>query len=339
MIEARYHDSVNVVQALSASAQAAPSPFDRAEWYALIAASGIAPLIVTADAGAASAMLVLTQNNRRIRPLSNWYAFTWRPLITGGQAGEDLLAVIAKDLKNRGFRVTLEPVPDEDGSASRIARAFRKAGWQVSVETCDINHVLPVSRRSFADYWKDRPGSLRSTLKRKGNKVTTEVLTRFVPKAWDAYEQIYAASWKPEEGAPAMLRAFAKAEGDAGRLRLGLARYDGIPVAAQFWTVERDIAYIHKLAHLESHRHLSAGTTLSAALFAHVIDHDAVELVDFGTGDQIYKSDWMEAVRPRFRIDCLDPAQVRAWVPLAKRRLRALRGTPAATLAPAGARG
>lgn len=339
MVEARYHDSVNVVQALSAQGLPAPSPFDRAEWYALLADTGIKPLIATVELAGVSAGFALSVSDGRITPLRNWYAFTWRPLMTGGEAGDALLAALARGLKTRGFRVTLEPVPDEDGSATRLARAFRSAGWQVAVEPCDINHILPVKGRSFAEYWDGRPGQLRTTLKRKGQKVTTDIFSRFDREAWEAYEQIYAASWKPEEGAPAMLRAFAEAEGDAGRLRLGLARQDGVPVAAQFWTVENGIAYIHKLAHLESHRHLSAGTTLSAALFAHAIDIDRVELVDFGTGDQSYKGDWMEAVRPRYRIDCLDPAQVRAWPPLVKRSLRALRGTPAVTLAPTGAHG
>lgn len=136
-----------------------------------------------------------------------------------------------------------------------------------------------------------------------------------------------------------MLRAFAEAEGATGRLRLGVARAEGLAVAAQCWTVENGTAYIHKLAHLESHKHLSAGTTLSAALFAHVIDTDTVTLIDFGTGDQSYKTDWMEAVRPRYRVDCLDPAQARAWAPLAKRRLRALRSPTVAALAPAPAHG
>lgn len=119
-----------------------------------------------------------------------------------------------------------------------------------------------------------------------------------------------------------MLRAFVEAEGAAGRLRLGVARAEGIAVAAQCWSVENSVAYIHKLAHLESHRQLSAGTTLSARLFSHVIDTDRVNLVDFGTGDQIYKADWMEAVRPRFRVDCLNPARLRSLAPLAKRMLR-----------------
>jgi hypothetical protein len=320
VIEARYHDSVNVLQALSAPPS--PAPFDRAEWFALLAETGLVPLIAMADDAGETAALALTEAGGHITPLRNWYSFTWRELAPAGAAGDRLLAAIARQLKQRGWRVTLEPVPGEDGSAERLARAFRAAGWQVAVEPCDINHILPVKGRSFAEYWDTRPGPLRTTLKRKAKKVSVEVLTRFDPQVWADYEAIYAASWKPAEDQPAMLRAFAQSEGAAGRLRLGVARADGLAIAAQCWTVENGIAYIHKLAHLESHKALSAGTTLTAALFAHVIDTDRVGLVDFGTGDQSYKADWMEDVRPRYRIDCLDMRAPRSWAPLAKRWLR-----------------
>ncbi|MCZ8136534.1 MAG: GNAT family N-acetyltransferase [Porphyrobacter sp.] len=323
VIEARYHDSVNVLQALTAPA--ASAPFDRAEWYALLAETGLTPLIAIASDADNAAALALTEDGGRITPLRNWYSFTWRQLAPAGAAGDRLLEAIARQLKTRGHRVTLEPVPGEDGSAERLARAFRAAGWRVAVEACDTNHILEVGGRSFAEYWESRPGQLRTTLKRKAKKVETQVLTRFDADVWADYEAIYAASWKPAEDQPAMLRAFAQSEGAAGRLRLGVARAEGLAVAAQCWTVENGVAYIHKLAHLESHKPLSAGTTLSAALFQHVIDIDKVDLVDFGTGDQSYKADWMEAVRPRFRIDCLDMGQPAAWAPLAKRMLRRLR--------------
>lgn len=341
MIETRYHDSVNVLQALSANAPRADGegPFDRAEWFALLAETGLAPLIAVASDAEHTAALALTGADGRITPLRNWYSFTWRQSAPPGPAGDALLTAIARKLRDANWRVTLEPVPDEDGSAGRLARAFRAAGWRVVVEPCDINHVLPVRGRSFAEYWQSRPSVLRNTLKRKAKKVKTRVITQFDPAVWAEYETVYAASWKPAEDQPAMLRAFAEAEGAAGRLRLGVARADGIAVAAQCWTVENAIAYIHKLAHLDSHRHLSAGTTLSAALFEHALDVDRVALVDFGTGDQSYKADWMEATRPRFRIDCLDVTRPRSWPALGKRALRlaGARGAPphAGGIAPA----
>jgi hypothetical protein len=228
--------------------------------------------------------------------------------------------------------VVLSKLADEDGTATRLERAFRRAGWIVLREPCDSNHVLPVAGRSYADYLAGRPGALRTTLKRKAKKVAVEVLTSFAGEAWEAYERVYGDSWKPEEGDPGLLRRFAEAEGAAGRLRLGLARHEGAVVAAQFWTVEDSTAYIHKLAHLESAKPLSAGTTLSAALFEHVIDRDRVEWVDFGTGDDPYKRDWMEQVRPRFRLTCLRRGDPRNWAKIARGVLNgALAGRSART--------
>ena len=337
VIEARYHDSVNVLQEMfdrGSGATCVAAPFDRAEWYALLTETGLQPLIAVAKDNGAAVALALTETNGRITPLRNWYSFSWRQLAPKNENGDRLLGQLARNLRIRGHRVTLAPVPDEDGSATRLATAFANAGWRVEVSRCDANHVLEVQGRNFADYWASRPGPLRTTLKRKRKKVDVSVLDHFDAQSWSQYEYIYDASWKPTECEPAMLRAFARAEGAAGRLRLGLAFHEGAPIAAQFWTVENGIAYIHKLAHLESHRNLSAGTTLSAALFEHVIDRDRVTLIDFGTGDEPYKADWMEATRPRYQIDCIDMRKWRGWVDLGRLALRRSRHANIPKLAP-----
>ncbi len=194
----------------------------------------------------------------------------------------------------------------------------------VAREWCDSNHVLEVAGRSFAEYLGGRPGPVRTTLKRKAKKVSIEILRDFHRDAWQDYETVYAESWKPGEGDPTLLRRFAEAEGAAGRLRVGLARHEGDVVAAQFWTVEDGTAYIHKLAHRESAKPLSAGTTLTAALFEHTIDRDCVKLVDFGTGDDPYKRDWMEQVRPRYRLTCWRRGAPRNWPEMGKALLRRL---------------
>ena len=328
MIETRYHDSVNVLQEMFVDQATAPvvsAPFDRPEWYALLEEkAGLVPFVAVAGEQDVRGAIAMTRSSGTMSALRNWYNFTWKPLLPPGERGDALLEAMARSLRGQGHRAMFAPVPDEDGTASRIANAFAKAGWRVEVTRCDTNHFLEVGGRTFAEYWAARPGTLRTTLKRKGSKVQTQIFDRFDPDAWSAYERVYAASWKPSEDAPAMLRAFAEAEGQAGRLRLGLAMHEGQVVAVQFWTVENTTAYIHKLAHLESHKELSAGTTLSAALFEHVIDVDHVATVDFGTGDEPYKRDWMEATRPRFQIDCLDMRQPRAWVSLTRLAARRL---------------
>lgn len=320
MTAVSYHGTVNDLQGLSFAGQ---GPFARPEWFALLEDHGAEPFLALARDGTHALALPLARNGSGLESLTNWYAFTWSKLATEG-ASPSLLERLARDLKLRASRIELTKLPDEEGTATRLETALRRAGWLVLRERCDSNHVLPVGGRSYADYLAARPGPLRTTLKRKAKKVETEIIAHFDKDAWNSYEAVYAESWKPEEGDPALLRRFAEAEGAAGRLRLGLARHAGEVVAAQAWTVENGTAYIHKLAHLESAKPLSAGTTLTAALFEHVIDRDGVGLVDFGTGDDPYKRDWMEQVRPRYRLTCWRPSDPRNWPAIGKAALRTL---------------
>ena len=340
MVSVEYHRDLKEVQSdadlarlLSAPAQAAP--FDRLDWWRLLAQHcGMAPCLVVARDASGMAVLPLAGQGPHLTQCANWYTFRFRPIVSAGAGtdGEALLARLAGDLAGKARRVTLTGLPRED--ADLVARAFRRAGWLAAREQSDINHVLPLEGRDYAAFLGGRPGKLRTTLKRKSGKVATQVLTHFDAEVWAAYETIYATSWKPEEGSPAFLRAFAQAEGAAGRLRLGIAHSpEGEAIAAQMWTVEGGTAFIHKLAHRESAKPLSPGSVLSAALFRHVIDIDKVGLIDFGTGDDPYKRDWMEQVRLRYRLDLIRPQAPANWPLLARRALKSLAGRAAQSLA------
>jgi hypothetical protein len=316
-----YHASVKDVQA---QPLAGAGPFARREWFERLEATQPDPLYAVAEDGSGAVVLPLRRNGRRIESLLNWYGFTWRPLATPYGSVDSLTTALARGLADQSSTIVLDRLPDEDGTARQLQRAFELAGWLVTREQCDTNRVLPIAGRSFGEYLESRPGQLRTTLKRKAKKVEIEIVEHFDADIWASYEDIYSESWKPQEGDPALLRSFAEAEGSAGRIRLAIARSDGQPVAAQFWTVEGRTAYIHKLAHRESAKPLSPGTTLTAALLEHVIDRDGVELVDFGTGDDAYKRDWMEEARPRFRLTCRRKGDPRNWPGMAKARLRTL---------------
>ncbi|EJL35360.1 hypothetical protein PMI02_00192 [Novosphingobium sp. AP12] len=332
MVRVDYHSDLKEVQSdgqlarlLSDACQHAP--FDRLAWWdALATHCGIAPLLAVAKgSGDAMAVLPLSGHSGHLNALSNWYTFRFRPVLSADDAPLDALA---RDLASRAHRITLSGLPDEDGSASALEAAFRNAGWLVRREVCDTNHILPLVGRSYDEYLAARPGKLRTTLKRKSGKVTTRIVTHFDAAAWAEYESIYAESWKPEEGSPDFLRAFAKAEGAAGRLRLALAHdaadREAPAIAAQMWTVEGGTAFIHKLAHREAAKPLSPGSVLTAALMRHVIDTDRVSLIDFGTGDDPYKRDWMEQQRPRYRLHIFRPLAARNWPVLAKIALLSL---------------
>jgi CelD/BcsL family acetyltransferase involved in cellulose biosynthesis len=330
LIAIEYHSDLKEVQsdaALAAllSPEMQQAPFDRLAWWQGLADHcGLEPLLAVARDGDAAAVLPLQRINGQLSGLANWYSFRLRPISSPGSDAAGLLTAIARDLARQSPRVTLSGLPQEDGTADLTEAAFRKAGWIALREACDTNHVLHLAGRGYDEYFAGRPGPLRTTLKRKTGKVETCILKHFDAEIWADYEDIYAESWKPSEGSPDFLHAFTQAEGTAGRLRLGMAYAEGRAVAAQMWTVEGGTAFIHKLAHREEARPLSPGTVLSAALFRHVIDEDKVGLVDFGTGNDGYKRDWMEEVRPRYRLEMLRPGAPRNWPFLAKRALKRL---------------
>jgi CelD/BcsL family acetyltransferase involved in cellulose biosynthesis len=330
-ISVSYHTDVTKLHEIGARVPIAgvSGPFDDLDWFELLAHHDHNARFLVAEDGENAVMLALSSNAGAANALTNWFSFTWRPLFHGMAETEkaivdSLLLAAARALRETHHRVTLSPVPDEHGEATRLIKAFRDAGWMTHSDPCDENHVLHLEGRSFAEYWATRPGRMRTTLKRKAKKVEAEILTAFDPEAWAHYQAIYEQSWKPEEEQSALLEAFARQQSAKGHLRMGIANHDGKPVAAQFWTAQNGIAYIHKLAHIEEAKPLSAGTVLSAALFEHVIDIDGADLVDFGTGSDAYKRDWMEVNRPRHRIDCLNLSKPKAWPIAARQGLRRL---------------
>ena len=330
-MKGEYHHNFLTAQAAAAGAldrDRQPSLFDRLEWIETLHRMALrdrAPLLVGARGDAESLWLPLMQaGTGHYAALANWYNFHWRPIFNGAQGEIEKLALLreaALTVRGQARRLTLSPLPDEDHSASLIANAFRQAGWVVFQEQCDQNHVLHVKGRSFDSYWEGRPSRLKNTVKRKGKSglVSIRIERDYTPATWADYERVYARSWKPHEGSPEFLRQIAEREALAGALRLGLAYIDGQPVAAQFWTVENGSALIHKLAYDERHVQASPGTLLSAAMFQHVIDVDRVDLVDYGTGSDGYKAEWMEAVRPRYRLELFWPNHPANWPHIAIR--------------------
>jgi Acetyltransferase (GNAT) domain len=336
-VKGEYHHNFLTAQAAAAGAldrDAQPSLFDRIDWLESLHRMALRdrePLLLRASDGAAELWLPLMLAGRgHYASLANWYNFHWRPVFAG--AGDEvtklsLLREVALQAKAHARRMSLAPLPDEEHSATLIANAFEQAGWAVFREECDENHYLQVKGRSFDSYWEGRPSRLKNTVKRKGKSgaVTIRIEREYSAESWRDYERVYARSWKPHEGSPDFLRQLAEQESVAGALRLGIAYIEGQPVAAQFWTVENGTALIHKLAHDERHMAASPGTLLSAALFQHVIDVDHVETIDFGTGNDAYKTEWMEAVRPRYRLELFWPNNPANWPHIALRTFRAYR--------------
>ena len=308
------------------------TPFDRLEWFHRVARhwqGAFKPIVAHAWNEGQHCWLFLAQRGlSEAVSVSSWYSFAFRPVIAGSAPPALLEAIASRLRESRSVPsiVTLAPVPRADGSSDLITRAFRKNGWIALRSQSSTSWTANVAGKSFETYWAERPGQLRSTFQRKSKKssITTKILTEFSETGWSDYESVYGDSWKPEEGAAAFLREMAAYESDAGRFRLGLASLDGQVIAAQFWVVVDGVAYIHKLAHREEFRDLSPGTILSHALFRHVIDIDLVGLIDFGTGNDRYKADWMDRSDPLDTIRLFKKSSPRALLTAARERVSAL---------------
>lgn len=290
------------------------SHYDRIDWLALTARylwSDMPIAIASARVGPHALWLPLRDIGAgRARSLASWYTLAFAPIAAPGcpqDARAALLAAIVGEVAKRFGTLTLWPLEPE--VSAELQTAFRARGW-IAIERIEAAHwVAHTAGLDFDAYWARRGSKLRNTVRRRAKNSTVEVMIfdGFDAEAWAAYEAVYAGSWKPNEGSPAFVRAFAEQEGAAGTLRLGVALRDGHPVAAQFWTVEHGVATIHKLAHLESERANSPGTLLSHAMFRHVLTHDRPDLIDYGNGDEGYKAEWMDERRVRKRLRLFNP--------------------------------
>ncbi|WP_232476072.1 GNAT family N-acetyltransferase [Flavisphingomonas formosensis] len=309
-IDVRMFDDLDAVARDAEGAldrMARPSLYDRIDWLRLTRAHVLpeaVPLIARAALGAGRCWLFLrAARGGRAEAYASWYTLRFAPVFAGPEAlHAPLLGALARALRGRFSGIDLAPMAA--ASADLLIPAFAQQGWWAARSEATANWVAHTAGKDFAAYWAERPSRLRNTLRRKlrDSDLAIAIHERFDDAEWDAYEAVYRASWKPAEGSPDFLRALARAEGAAGTLRLGIARRAGVPVAAQFWTVEQGVATIHKLAHIETEKAGSPGTLLSEALFRHVLDRDQPRLVDFGTGDDGYKADWMDERRVLERV-------------------------------------
>lgn len=319
--EVELFDSLDAVDADRGGApDRSATLFDRLGWFRLVEAH-CSPqgrlLVARARDGARAAWLYLAEQDGRARAWRCWYSLRYG-LVGDPQGGE----AIARALRKRLHRLEIAPLDD----AGPLAGAFRGAGWLVFLAPATASWRIETAGQDFETYWAARPGKLRNTAQRKAKaaKLDIEIHRGFDERAWAAYESVYQASWKPEEGSPAFLRALAEREGAAGTLRLGIARKEGRPLAAQIWLVEGGTAWIHKLAYREDARALSPGTVLSMAMFRSALDEDHVARIDYGTGDEPYKRDWMGERATLWRLEAFDPFSPRGLLGAARAALSAL---------------
>ena len=154
---------------------------------------------------------------------------------------------------------------------------------------------------TYQDYMDKRSSRVKNTLKRKAKKLTKAhswniaLFTNVneLDTAMADYHHVYANSWKISEASPEFINQMNTVAAEQSKLRLGILYANDKPVAAQTWIVHQGVASIYKLSYDEAFKDYSPGTILSDYLNQHVIEQDGVHTIDFLTGSDRYKADWM----------------------------------------------
>ena len=300
---------------------AQPSLFDRLDWFRLVAAHCPPPGRLARRAGArrrprrpgCSSPSTAAEAERLCRLV--FAALRRRSAI----ATSDVMTPIAAALRDARHRRGRARRRSRIRSRSRAA--FRAAGW-LAVRHRRRPATGGSTRRARIStaYWATRPGQLRNTAKRKAKAagLDIEIHDRFDAAAWADYEAVYAASWKPEEGS-LRLPARAGRAGGRGRARCGSASpaRTARPVAAQLWLVENGTRRSTSSLIARMPRRCRPAPCSAWRCSATRSTRTGSRAIDYGTGDDGYKRDWMGERRPLWRLEAFNPRTLRG---LARRR-------------------
>ena len=240
---------------------------------------------------------------------------------------EQVLACLAQALSQLPVNgLLLEPVANDDSKLNSLQRLLETVGFSCEHIFRDYNWIHRLQGQTYEEYMAARPAQLRNTIARKKRKLEREhgfEIRLFtgdeVPRGMPDYYVVYNASWKQNEIDNAdFLDSFVKSFSQAGSSgsgwsRLAILYVKGQPVAAQLWFVHHGKASIFRLAYDKAWRQYSTGSILTCYLMEYVIDTDKVEEIDFLTGNDVYKQDWMSERRERFLLSCIKSVKPPGW--------------------------
>ena len=326
-----------------ATAPAANTPFRSPDWFELLAQHGMPPdaaLAITRGNDDAP-WLPLIRHGSTLAGLSNFYTGVYGPIGAVDGTFDDWLALCRhwRASAGRPAVVHLKPLDASGRFCAEMQTALAAAGYWVDQHFCFGNWHTRLAGVDFSRYLAQRPSAVRNTLRRgrarleKAGTLRIDIHTALGPAlehAIDAYEGIYRRSWKPAETYPDFIRQLCRLAARHGWLRLGVLTLDDQPIASQLWLFSAGTAYIFKLAYDPNAARYSPGTVLTAALMEQVIDRDHAVEIDYLSGDDTYKQDWMDQRRERVGLIAFDPTTPlglwRGARHFAARRIKALLG-------------
>ena len=227
---------------------------------------------------------------------------------------DDVLSCLSQALAQLPISgLLLEPVSTQDDKLNALQGWLTTAGFSCEHYFRQYNWVYRLHGQSYADYMATRPARLRNTILRKKRKLERVhgyqicVYTgNEVPTHMPDYYVVYNASWKQNDTSNAEFQdCFIKQFSSKGWTRLAILYTEDQPVAAQLWFVCHGKASIFRLAYDEKWKRYSVGSILTSFMMKYVIDSDSVHEIDFLSGNDAYKQEWMSERKERFLLSCV----------------------------------
>ena len=283
------------------------------EWLSNIASHALdrdeqALFFAAGNADGDTVILPLKLNRRagRVESLGNFYTSDWAPIVPE-RGGAALLAAILSELAadNDLLEIRLGPLREDSPARTPLLAALEATGWTGQHNYfCFGNWYHLVASQHYADYMNARPSQLRNTVARRtrqfldaGGKLEMVTGGPALESAITDFTSVYQASWKRPEPYIEFIPGLARLAAERGWLRLGIARLNDRAIAAQLWLVAHGTAYIFKLAYREDAAAQSPGTVLTGFMLEAALDSDRVHTIDYLSGDDRYKRDWMTGRR------------------------------------------
>jgi hypothetical protein len=252
---------------------------------------------------------LMTRDKKHLYGLTHLYSSLYS-LLLSEQNQQEIIQSLAQGLDELPIEsLRLDPVAEDDRNVHMLQQVMESMGYQCHHRFRFYNWIHRTQGQSFEDYMSSRPSRVRNTIARKQRKLKREhgyeirlYTDQYLQQALADYSAVYRSSWKAFEQFDAFIEGLAYSLSASGWLRLAILYIEDKPAAAQFWFVAHDKASIFKLVYDETWKQYSPGSILISYLMEHVIEIDKVEEIDFLTGNDAYKQDWMSDCRKRWAV-------------------------------------
>lgn len=256
---------------------------------------------------------------RTLKSYTNFYTYAFSPIQPADSelAAENVRALVAAICAERPrwdvlqFEAIRKPSPLYD----LLNRELAAQGLLVRPYFQSGNWYQDVSNLSSEAYIAPKGRSVSQEVSRKERKLLREHDVRIelitepdqLESAIPDYQKVYELSWKEPETYPDFIPELIRISANSGGLRLGMMYIGDEPVASQLTIISGQRGIMYKTAFVPQYGKASVGNIIMINVIRHLLDVDHIAELDFGQGDDTYKSHWLTDRRENWGVMAFNP--------------------------------